>query len=99
MVDALTAQAGDGFSVKWPNDVYWQDKKICGMLIENSLDGSDIASCIIGIGINVNQERFVSDAPNPVSLINITGHEHDLDAILKRVCSSIRPSRRATSFT
>jgi BirA family biotin operon repressor/biotin-[acetyl-CoA-carboxylase] ligase len=89
VVEALTAEAGDGFAVKWPNDVYWQDKKVCGMLLENSLDGSDIATCIVGIGINVNQERFLSDAPNPVSLINITGHEHDLMALLKRVCSRI----------
>ena len=43
----------------------------------------------MGIGINVNQERFLSDAPNPVSLINITDHEHDLMALLKRVCSRI----------
>ncbi len=89
VVEALTAEAGDGFAVKWPNDVYWQDKKICGMLLENSLDGSDIATCIVGIGLNVNQERFLSDAPNPVSLINITGREHDLEALLKRVCSRI----------
>ena len=89
VVEALTAQAGDGFSVKWPNDVYWQDKKICGMLIENSLEGTDIATCIIGIGINVNQQVFLSDAPNPVSLINITGTKHDLDALLRQVCSRI----------
>ena len=89
VVEALAAEAGDGFSVKWPNDVYWQDKKICGMLLENSLDGSDIATCIVGIGLNVNQERFLSDAPNPVSLINITGREHDLEALLKHVCSRI----------
>ena len=89
VVEALTEAAGNGFTVKWPNDVYWQDKKVCGMLIENSLDGSDIATSVIGIGINVNQERFLSDAPNPVSLINITGHEHDLMALLKRVCSRI----------
>ena len=89
VVDALSTEAGDGFSVKWPNDVYWRDQKICGMLIENSLDGSDIATCIIGIGINVNQQVFVSDAPNPVSLVNITGKEHDLELLLKRVCSQI----------
>ena len=88
-VESLTVEAGDGFSVKWPNDVYWYDKKVCGMLIESSLDGSDIAHRVVGIGINVNQERFLSDAPNPVSLINITGREHDLMAILKRVCSRI----------
>ena len=89
VVEALTAEAGNGFTVKWPNDIYWLDKKICGMLLENSLDGSDIAHCIVGIGLNVNQERFLSDAPNPVSLINITSHEHDLMALLKRVCSRI----------
>ena len=89
VVESLTAAAGDGFTVKWPNDIYWQDKKVCGMLLENSLNGSDIATCIVGIGINVNQERFLSDAPNPVSLINITGHEHDLMALLKQVCSRI----------
>ena len=89
VVEALTAQAGDDFTVKWPNDVYWKDKKVCGMLIESSLDGTDIAHSIVGIGINVNQERFLSDAPNPVSLINITGREHDLMALLKQVCSRI----------
>lgn len=89
VVEALTAEAGDGFSVKWPNDVYWLDKKVCGMLIESSLDGSDIVTSIVGIGINVNQERFLSDAPNPVSLKGITGHEHDLMTLLKRVCSRI----------
>lgn len=89
VVEALSAEAGDSFAVKWPNDVYWQDKKACGMLIENSLDGSDIATSIVGIGINVNQEHFLSDAPNPISLINITGREHDLMALLKRVCSRI----------
>ena len=89
VVEALADEAGEGFTVKWPNDVYWQDKKVCGMLIENSLDGTDIATCIIGIGINVNQERFVSDAPNPVSFLNITGREHDLMTLLKSVCSRI----------
>ena len=83
VVEALTTPAGNDFTVKWPNDVYWQDKKICGMLIENSLDGTDIATCIIGIGINVNQVRFVSDAPNPVSLYQLTGQETDRDALLK----------------
>lgn len=89
VVEVLSAEAGNGFSVKWSNDVYWRDKKVCGMLLENSLDGSDIAHCIVGIGINVNQQRFLSDAPNPVSLINITGHEHDLEAILRKVCFRI----------
>lgn len=89
VVESLTVEAGDGFTVKWPNDVYWYDKKVCGMLIESSLDGSDIAHSVVGIGINVNQEHFLSDAPNPVSLINITGREHDLLSLLKQVCTRI----------
>ena len=89
-VDALTGVAGDdGFSVKWPNDVYWHDSKIGGILIEHSLDGMAIAHSIVGMGLNVNQQCFVSGAPNPVSLLNITGREHDLDALMRQVCAGI----------
>ena len=65
-------------SIKWPNDIYWKDKKICGMLIENDLTGVHISRSITGIGINVNQETFCSDAPNPVSLKQINGQSYDL---------------------
>lgn len=71
-------------SVKWPNDIYWRDRKICGILIENDLLGSYISQSIIGIGINVNQTVFRSDAPNPVSLSQITGDVYDLDKLLDR---------------
>ena len=54
------------------NDIYWKDRKICGMLIENTLVGRCIENCIIGAGININQQTFCSDAPNPVSLRQIT---------------------------
>lgn len=73
----------DDIKIKWPNDVYHKDKKICGMLIENSLNGKEIAYSIAGIGININQERFVSDAPNPISLRNITGEKYDTDSIMQ----------------
>lgn len=77
-----------GVSVKWPNDVYCGDRKICGMLIENDLAGSEIYCSIIGIGINLNQETFYSDAPNPVSLRQLTGkrynREEELHAFLHR---------------
>ena len=65
-------------SVKWPNDIYWNDKKICGMLIENDIAGTKLINSIIGIGININQKKFISNAPNPVSLTQITGKEYDL---------------------
>ena len=73
---------GDRHQHQWPNDIYWQEKKICGLLIENELASNGIARCIIGIGLNVNQEIFRSDAPNPVSLKQITGCDHDRQQIL-----------------
>lgn len=59
--------------LKWPNDIYWFDSKISGTLIETAVSGKEITRCIFGIGLNVNQEIFRSDAPNPISLLNITG--------------------------
>ena len=68
--------------IKWPNDIYVGDKKICGILIENRLQGQAIKDCIIGIGLNVNQTEFKSDAPNPVSLRQLTGKETDINELL-----------------
>ena len=83
--EALDCHISD-VSVKWPNDIYWQDKKICGMLIENVLNAEGcVARCIAGIGLNINQQTFLSDAPNPVSLSQITGKEEDLHAVLTDV--------------
>ena len=72
ILDALEQYIGD-LSIKWPNDIYWRNGKLGGILIENRLQGGCIKDCIIGIGLNVNQEQFVSDAPNPVSLKQIHG--------------------------
>lgn len=88
VLDTLSAFA-DGFAIKWPNDIYHGDNKICGILIENALFDKCIGYSIIGIGININQERFVSDAPNPISLKNITGRDHDLQGLLVNVCQRI----------
>ncbi|MDX9695915.1 MAG: biotin--[acetyl-CoA-carboxylase] ligase [Bacteroidales bacterium] len=62
-------------SIKWPNDIYYTDKKIAGILIENSITGSKINHTIVGIGININQTEFRSDAPNPISLKQIVGED------------------------
>ena len=69
--------------IKWPNDIYVGDQKICGILIENRLQGTAIKDCIIGIGLNVNQQAFLSDAPNPVSMWQLTGRETDRKALLE----------------
>lgn len=88
VVDAL-ADYADGFSIKWPNDIYWHDRKICGMLIENRLTEGMIKDSIIGIGLNVNQQRFVSDAPNPVSLRQIIGRATDRQELLEKVLNRL----------
>lgn len=82
--DALDTYA-DGFTLKWPNDVYWNDKKISGTLIETSVDSKGIKKCIFGVGININQTEFLSDAPNPVSLAQIVGYEVDREEVLDKI--------------
>ena len=81
LCEVLEQYIGD-VSIKWPNDIYMGDKKICGVLIENRLQGNVIVDSIIGIGLNVNQTEFVSDAPNPVSLCQLLGREVDREALL-----------------
>lgn len=71
--------------IKWPNDIYWEDRKICGMLLEHDLCGSHIATTLTGVGLNVNQEIFKSDAPNPVSLRQITGTEIAAGQLLQHI--------------
>ncbi len=66
-------------SIKWPNDIYVGENKIAGILIENTVKGANISSVICGVGININQEKFISDAPNPVSLKQLTGEEYSLE--------------------
>jgi BirA family biotin operon repressor/biotin-[acetyl-CoA-carboxylase] ligase len=72
-------------TVKWPNDIYYKDKKLAGILIENSLQGSKIKTVVIGVGLNVNQKLFLSDAPNPVSLWQITGKRQNRKQLLHQI--------------
>ncbi|HIZ05473.1 MAG TPA: biotin--[acetyl-CoA-carboxylase] ligase [Candidatus Phocaeicola gallistercoris] len=78
----VLSQYTDHISIKWPNDIYWKDKKLCGTLIENDLTGTFINRSISGTGINLNQEKFVSNAPNPISLKQITHQNYDPYTIL-----------------
>ena len=96
--DALEQYIGD-LSIKWPNDIYWRNGKLGGILIENHLQGSVIRDSIIGVGLNVNQQRFRSNAPNPVSLWQIYGQETDrmqlLDDILLRFDATLATDLKA----
>ncbi len=73
--------------VKWPNDIYVGDRKICGILIRHSIMGGVVSYSVIGIGIDVNQKIFLSDAPNPVSMWQLTGVEYDLSALEKEIAT------------
>jgi BirA family biotin operon repressor/biotin-[acetyl-CoA-carboxylase] ligase len=85
VITAIGPEFASGVSVKWSNDVYWKDFKMAGILIENTLQGDRILDTVAGVGLDVNQEVFLSDAPNPISLKNITGRDFDRDAILSDI--------------
>ena len=72
--------------IKWPNDIYVGKRKICGMLVENGLDGADIAWSVIGIGINLNQTAFPGGVLNPTSLKRLTGKTYAPAAFLANLC-------------
>lgn len=72
--------------IKWPNDIYMGNKKLSGILISNIIEGQAISWSVVGIGVNINQKIFRSDAPNPVSMIHASGREFNLDLCLKSLC-------------
>ena len=86
--EALSEHIGD-LSIKWPNDIYWRNAKIAGILIENRLQGQVIRDSIVGVGLNVNQRQFMSDAPNPISLWQICEHETDREQLLKDILAAL----------
>lgn len=79
----------DIIKVKWPNDIYAGDMKLCGILIENALSGRRIERCVAGVGVNVNQTLWLSDAPNPVSMASLAGHSFDVEGLTERMAAAI----------
>lgn len=90
ITDTIRSHCGVETLIKWPNDIYTPDgRKICGILIENSLSGAEISTSVAGIGLNVNQTEFLSDAPNPVSLRQLLGHDTPLEPLLEELSTRI----------
>jgi BirA family biotin operon repressor/biotin-[acetyl-CoA-carboxylase] ligase len=93
--DLFSKYAGDETRIKWPNDLYWRDRKAGGVLIENVIQSSQSAVgswqwAVVGIGININQTVFDPHLPNPVSLKQITGKDdHEPVELAKELCSII----------
>jgi len=75
--------------IKWPNDLYLGDKKTAGILIQNSISGSNLQSSVVGIGLNANQREFDPALPNPTSLAEGFGCEFDLEQVMHCVCVSL----------
>lgn len=89
--------APERLTIKWPNDIYYDDSKLGGILIENSLSGPRVEKSIAGVGININQTTFRSDAPNPISLKQIMRQTYEIDPLLAEITgaiaeASLRPS-------
>ncbi len=77
-------------TIKWPNDIYFGNKKLVGILIENILIGKYVGYSIAGIGVNVNQTQWRSDAPNPISMKEIMGQEFEAEALMNEWISSMK---------
>ena len=86
--DVVSLYAKD-VKVKWPNDIYIAKKKVAGILIQNTLTGKNIQSAVVGVGLNVNQSEFTSDAPNPTSLKLETGEDVDLSQVVEEIVQAL----------
>ena len=75
--------------IKWPNDIYVGDKKIAGILIQNTLSGSHLRASVVGIGLNVNQTDFSENASNATSFKSLSGKDHELDEIIAQLCQCV----------
>jgi len=87
--DALFPYLGEKLKIKWPNDIYYEDRKLGGILIETHIQGAYIKDAIIGIGLNINQENFEPGAGNAISLKQILHRDYDLKTILSEICGHI----------
>ncbi|RZL32226.1 MAG: biotin--[acetyl-CoA-carboxylase] ligase, partial [Pedobacter sp.] len=87
---ALVKYLGNDVKIKWPNDIYYGNKKIGGMLIENTIVGTTIKSSIIGIGLNINQQHFPTHlVDSATSLYRILQENVNLELTLAEICSHI----------
>lgn len=87
----------DSLFIKWPNDIYFKDKKIAGILIKNEIKGSMMGASIVGIGLNVNQIAFDGDLPNPISMKMITGKDYDVEELLLAIGSQIEANSQQST--
>ncbi len=84
--DLFNKYTTDKIEIKWPNDIYWCDRKAAGILIENIIAGNKIQCSVVGLGVNINQTQFSTALNNPVSLKQITGKTYDVIKLAEELC-------------
>lgn len=87
--DLFNSYAGDETAIKWPNDIYWRDRKAGGILIESSLAGNRYQYVVAGMGMNINQASFPAEISHPVSLRQITGRKHSVEDLARQLCGKL----------
>ena len=88
-VTDVLGQYAKGFCIKWPNDIYWNEHKIGGILIEGVLQGEKLKQMVVGLGVNIHQTEFDRSIPNPVSLTQITGVGYDIKQLAEAIHETI----------
>ena len=94
----LDALPGNEIEIKWPNDIYIGDRKLAGILVEATMSSTSFMTAVVGIGLNLNQTEFFSDAPNPVSLKQINGKEYKIDETIENICQCILKRYECTDY-
>ena len=88
--DLVQSKLNMNTTIKWPNDIYVSNQKICGILIQNSLMNKKISACVIGIGLNVNQTQFSASLPNPCSLSSISAKVFQLELLASQLIGFLK---------
>ena len=89
VLDLVSEYITDGLSIKWPNDLYWNDRKAAGILIENLWQGTEWKFAVVGVGINVNQTEFGPLTGKAVSIKQVTGRSNDTLQMARRLCEKM----------
>ena len=90
ILQVIQAEINASFSIKWPNDIMAENKKIAGILIENTIKKEHIVQSIIGIGLNVNQKEFPEELPNAISMQQLTGQFYTIELLMQKIVAAIQ---------
>jgi BirA family transcriptional regulator, biotin operon repressor / biotin---[acetyl-CoA-carboxylase] ligase len=94
VIELFNNYTTEKFKIKWPNDVYWRDRKAAGILIENVIRGKSWQFAVVGFGVNINQMHFADTIKNPTSLKQITGADYDVVLMAKELSMLLQKNFR-----